>query len=54
MTIEEYEKKFLELLSCKEFIRDKKVKIQHFIQFDEPNTLEESMRKDKYLYEHNK
>jgi len=37
-----------------DFIKDKKSKIQHFIQFDEPKNLEESMRKDKYLYEQNK
>jgi hypothetical protein len=62
MTMEDYERKFLELLRYVDFIRDGKVKIQRFlngipsfykdkIQFDETNKLEESMRKDKYLYE---
>jgi hypothetical protein len=65
MTMDEYEKKFLEILRYMDFIRDEKVKIHRFlsgftsfykekIQFDEPRTLEESIRKDKYLYEKNK
>jgi hypothetical protein len=65
MTMDEYERKFLELLRYVDFIRDEKVKIQRFlsglpsfykdkIQFDEPKTLEEAIRKDKYLYEQNK
>jgi hypothetical protein len=65
MTIEEYEKKFLELLRYVDFIKDEKVKIKRFlsgfpsfykdkIQFDEPENLEESMTKAKYLYEQNK
>jgi hypothetical protein len=48
-----------------DFIKDEKVKIYRFlseltssykdiIHFDEPNTLEESIRKAKYLYEQNK
>jgi hypothetical protein len=62
MTMEEYEKKFLELLRYVDFIKDEKVKILRFLsgmssffkdknQFDDPNTLEESIRKTKYLYE---
>jgi hypothetical protein len=65
MTMEEYEKKFLELVRYVGFIKDEKVKIQRFlsgipsfykdrIQFDEPRTLEEAIRKAKYLYEKNK
>jgi hypothetical protein len=65
MTMEEYEKKFLELLRYVDFIKDEKVKIHRFlsgfpsfykdkIQFDEPKTLEEAMRKSKYLYEQSK
>jgi hypothetical protein len=65
MTMEEYENKFLEILRYVDFIKDEKMKIQRLlsgfpsfykdkIQFEEPNTLEESMRKDKYLYEKNK
>jgi hypothetical protein len=48
-----------------DFVKNKKVKIQWFlsgfpsfykykIQFDEPKTLEKTMRKVKYLYEQNK
>jgi hypothetical protein len=65
MTMDEYERKFLELLRYVSFIRDEKVKIQRFlsglpsfykdkIQFDEPKNLEEAIRKDKYLYEKNR
>jgi hypothetical protein len=60
--MEEYEKKFLELLRYVDFIMDEKVKIQRFLSglpsfykdkilFDEPKNLEEAMRKAKYLYE---
>jgi hypothetical protein len=62
MTMDEYERKFLELLKYVSFIRDEKAKIQRFlsglpsfykdkIQFDEPENLKESIRKAKYLYE---
>jgi hypothetical protein len=65
MTMEEYESKFLELLSYVGFIKDEKVKIQIFssglpsfysdkIHFDEPKTLEEAIRKTEYLYEQKK
>jgi hypothetical protein len=51
MTMEEYEKRFFELLKYGDFIKDEKVKIQSFvsglpsfyndkIQYDNPNTLE--------------
>jgi hypothetical protein len=64
MTMDEYERNFLEILGYVIFIRDYKVKIhrflsrlQHFykdkIQFDDPKSLEESIRKDMYLYEKN-
>jgi len=60
----DYKRKFLELLRYVNFIRDEKVKIKRSlsgipslykdkIQFDEPNNLEESIRKDNYLYEKN-
>jgi hypothetical protein len=63
MTMDEYERRFLELLRYVGFIKDEKVKIQRFlsgipsfysdkIHFDEPKTLEEAIRKAKYLYEH--
>ena len=58
----EYEKKFLGLLKYVGFINDEEVKIQRFlsglptfykekIRYDEPNTLTEAIRKDKYMYE---
>ena len=59
--MEEYANKFLELLRYVRYIQDDKVKIQHFlsgipqaykyrIEFDEPRTLEEEIRKAKYCY----
>ena len=65
LTMEEYESKFLELLRYVRYIRDDKVKIQCFlsglpqeykyvIEFDEPRTLEEVIRKAKYCYDQNK
>ena len=61
-TMEEYANKFLELLRYVRYIKDEKVKIQLFlsglpqsykdrIEFYEPRTLEEAIRKDKYCYE---
>ena len=61
-TMEEYANKFLELLRYVRYIRDEKVKVQHFlsglpqsykdrIEFYEPRTLEEAIRKAKYCYE---
>ena len=63
--MEEYANKFLELLRYVRYIKDDKVKIQHFlsglpqsykyrIDFDEPRTLEEAIRKAKYCYDQNK
>jgi hypothetical protein len=65
MTMEEYEKNFFGFLKYVGFIKDVKVKIQRFlsglpsfykenIQYDEPKTLTETIRKDKYLYEKEK
>jgi hypothetical protein len=62
MTMVEYEKNFLGLLKYVRFIDDEKVKIQIFlsglpafykekIKYDEPKTLIEAIKKDKYLYE---
>ena len=59
MTMEEYANKFLELLRYVKYIRDDKLKIQRFlsilprsyrdrIEFDEPQTLDETIRKAKY------
>ena len=63
--MEEYENKFLELLRYVQYIRDEKVKFQRFlsglpqsykyrIEFYEPRTLEEAVRKAKYCYEKRK
>ena len=63
--MEEYANKFLELLRYVRYIKEEKVKIQHFlsrlpqsykylIEFDEPRTLEEAIRKAKYCYDQNK
>ena len=57
--------KFLELLRYVRYIRDEKVKVQRFlsglpqsykyrIEFYEPRTLEEAIRKAKYFYEQSK
>ena len=65
MTMEEYANKFLESLRYVKYNRDGKVKIQHFlrgfpqsykdkIEFDEPQTLDETIRKAKYFYDQNK
>jgi hypothetical protein len=62
MIIDEYERRFFELLKCVNFIKDEKVKIQIFlsglpsfynekIQYDHPKTLEEAMRRENHLYE---
>ena len=64
-TMDEYANKFLELLRYVQYIRDEKVKIQWFlsgfpqaykdrIEFYEPKTLEESIRKAKYCYQKSK
>ena len=64
-TMEEYVNRFLELLRYVRYIKDEKVKIQRFlsgfpqsykdrIEFYEPRTLEEGIRKAKYWYEKRK
>ena len=63
--MEEYANNFLKLLRYVRYIRDDKLKIQHFlsglpqsykdrIEFVETKTLEEAIRKAKYCYDHNK
>jgi hypothetical protein len=63
MTMDGYERTFLQMLTYVGFIKDEKVKIQRFlgalpsfyndkIHFDEPKTLEEAIRKTKFIYEH--
>ena len=63
--MEEYANTFLELLRYVRYIKDEKVKVQRFlsglpqsykdrIEFYEPRTLEEAIRKAKYCYEQSK
>jgi len=65
MTMDEYERRFIELLRYVGFIKYEKVKIQIFISgilsfysdkihYDELVILEETIKKEKYLYEHNR
>ena len=62
MAIDEYERRFLEVLKYASFIKDETVKIQRYlsgfpsfisekIQYDDPNTLEETIRRVKFLYD---
>jgi hypothetical protein len=62
MTMDEYERSFLELLKYVPFIKDEAVKIQRYlsglppsigdkIQYDDPKTMEETIRREKCLYE---
>jgi hypothetical protein len=61
-TIDEYVNKFLKLLRYVPYIKDEKVKMQRFIsglpqtywdriEFEGPNTLEETIQKARYFYE---
>ena len=62
MTIDAYERRFLELLKYVSFIKHEIVNIQRYlsgmpsfisdkIQYDDPKTLEETIRRDKFLYD---
>jgi hypothetical protein len=62
MTIDEYEQSFMELLKYVPFIKNEAVKIQRYlsglplsigdkIQYDDPKTVEETIRREKCLYE---
>ena len=62
MTIDEYERNFLELLKYVPFIKDETITIQRYlsgrtpsisdkIQYDDPKTMEEMIRREKCLYE---
>jgi hypothetical protein len=64
MTMDEYEKRFFKLMKCVDFVKDEKFKIQRFmsgltsfyyenIQYDNPMTLEEAIRRENHLYEQN-
>ena len=65
MTIDDYERRFLEMLKYVSFIKDETTKIQRYlsgfpsfisdkIQYDDPNTLEETIRRAKCLYDKKK
>jgi hypothetical protein len=62
MVIDEYERTFLELLKYVPFIKDEAVNIHRYlsglppsngdkIQHDDPKTMEETIRREKCLYE---
>jgi hypothetical protein len=61
MTIDDHERRFLELLKYVSFIKDETVKIHRYlsglssfisdkIKYDDPKTLEETIRRTKCLY----
>jgi hypothetical protein len=65
MTIDEYERRFLELLKYVSFIKHEQVNIQTYlsgippfisekIQYDDPKTLEETIIRDNFLYDKKK
>ena len=65
MTIYEYERRFLEMLKYVPFIKDETIKILRYlsgvpcfisdkIQYDDPKTMEETIRKEKCLYHQHK
>jgi hypothetical protein len=62
MTIDEYEQSFMELLKYVPFIKEEAIKIQRYlsglppsmgdkIQYDDPKTMEETIRRAKCLFE---
>jgi hypothetical protein len=62
LTIDEYINKFLKLIRYVPYIKDEKVNTQRFIsrlpqsfcdkiEFDEPKTLQDTIRKARYCYE---
>jgi hypothetical protein len=65
MSLDEYERIFMEFLRYVEFIKDDKFNIQIFLsglpsiysdnmQYDEPKTLEEAIKRAKCLYDQHK
>jgi hypothetical protein len=65
MTIDEYERRFLELLKYVSFIKDEQVNIKMYlsglpliindkIQYDDPKTIEETIRRARFLYNQHK
>ena len=62
LTMDEYEKRLFLLLKYVDFIKDEKVKFQRFlsgipsfysdeIQYDNPKTLEGTIKREKHIYE---
>jgi hypothetical protein len=62
MTIDEYERRFLELLKYVSFIKDETIKMQRYlsgfpllisekIPYDHPKTLEETIKRAKFLFD---
>jgi hypothetical protein len=62
MTMDEYERRFLELLRYVDVVNNEEVKIRRLlsgipsifsdkIQYDDPETLEEEIRRAKFLYD---
>jgi hypothetical protein len=62
MNIDEYERRFLELLKYVSFIKDGTIHMKRYlsgfpsfisdkIQYDDPNILEETIRRAKWLYD---
>jgi hypothetical protein len=58
ISMDEYEKRLFELLNYVDFIKDEKFKIQRLpslysynIQYDNPKNLEETIRRERHLYE---
>jgi hypothetical protein len=65
MTIDGYERRFMGFLKYVSFIKDETVKIHRYlsglpslisdkIQYDDPKTLEETIRRTKFLYDQQK
>jgi len=65
MIDDEYTRRFLELLRYLPYLKEEKAKVQRFInglplaykdriEFDEPGSLEEAIRKMKHFYEQSK
>jgi hypothetical protein len=63
LTIEEYVSRFLDFLRYVPYIKEENVKVQWFIsglpkdyqnriEFDEPKTIEDTIQKARYFYEH--
>jgi hypothetical protein len=65
LSIDDYERRFLELLKYVSFIKDEAAKIQRYlsglpsfisdkIRYDDPKTMEEMIRREKFLFNQQK